>query len=397
MNRFHIKIKRIQNIRDLNTIIAIRKHVNPFPSRGSLATAHNANNSNPRFQSRKLVNIHIHGYRNNSLRSSSRHRQWTSSAYCLLVLAPSSESAFNFPFAAAPDIIRSNQKDAYYQGVLLEQISTILRKVYGARILHKYTLETKTLADILYLTLTTLRGARTLGEEYCDILHVECKTLRLPGIKRRAGFILTTILVPYFLTKLLPRFRSRIRQKLQSATAQRNGEKQGPDSVGMKVKKYLLENLDTLTSTESLLAVHLGMFYFTGAYYHLSKRIWGLRYIFTKRLAPHEQRVGYEVLGLLLLAQLATQGYFHISNTFSHTSAITADEEAVDIVATGGVLSNPETHVQDADRDRAMFDLDNEKTMRFMSGEMGRKLSGVVASLSARFVDNLRLCSIYCR
>ncbi|KAI5848696.1 Pex12 amino terminal region-domain-containing protein [Morchella snyderi] len=285
----------------------------------------------------------------------------------------SSESAFNFPFAAAPDIIRSNQKDAYYQGVLLEQISTILRKVYGARILHKYTLETKTLADILYLTLTTLRGARTLGEEYCDILHVESKTLRLPGIKRRVGFILTTILVPYFLTKLLPRFRSRIRQKLQSATAQRNGEKQGPDSVGMKVKKYLLEHLDTLTSTESLLAVHLGMFYFTGAYYHLSKRIWGLRYIFTKRLAPHEQRVGYEVLGLLLLAQLATQGYFHISNTFSHTSAVTTDEEAADIVATGGVLSNPETHVQDPGRDRAMYDLDNEKTMRFMSGEMGRK------------------------
>lgn len=283
----------------------------------------------------------------------------------------SSESAFNFPFAAAPDIIRSNQKDAYYQGVLLEQISTILRKIYGARILHKYALETKTLADILYLTLTTLRGARTLGEEYCDILHVESKTLRLPGIKRRAGFILTTILVPFFLTKALPRFRSRIRQKLQRATMQGNAGKPGQDSAGMKVKKYLLENLDTLTSTESLLAVHLGMFYFTGAYYHLSKRIWGLRYIFTKRLAPHEQRVGYEVLGLLLLAQLATQGYFHISSTFAHTAAVTTDDEAVDIVATSGVLSSSDSHVQDAGK--ATYDLDDDKTMRFMSGEMGRK------------------------
>lgn len=118
------------------------------------------------------------------------------------------------------------------------------------------------------------------------------------------------------------------------------------------------------------------MFYFTGAYYHLSKRIWGLRYIFTKRLAPHEQRVGYEVLGLLLLAQLATQGYFHISSTFSHSSAITSDEEAVSIIATSrppGVLSNPDTHVQDVGRDRSVYDLDDDKTMRFMSGEMGRK------------------------
>lgn len=121
------------------------------------------------------------------------------------------------------------------------------------------------------------------------------------------------------------------------------------------------------------------MFYFTGAYYHLSKRLWGLRYIFTKRLAPHEQRVGYEVLGLLLLAQLATQGYFHLSSTFAHSAPVTENEEVVDILATGGnaggggVVSNPDTHVQDAERNRAVFDLDNEKTMRFMSGETGRK------------------------
>lgn len=250
----------------------------------------------------------------------------------------------------------------------------------GARILHKYTLETKTIADILYLTLTTLRGARTLGEEYCDILHVESSTLRLPGLKRRLGFILTTILIPYALIKSLPRFRSRLRQKLQSSVTPgpTNGEKptQTTDPISIKIKKYLLEHLDTLASTENLLAVHLGMFYFTGAYYHLSKRIWGLRYIFTKRLAPHEQRVGYEVLGLLLLAQLATQGYFHISSTFSHSSAITPEEENVNILATspsGNVLSNPDTHVQDTGRNRATYDLDNEKTMRFMSGESGRK------------------------
>jgi hypothetical protein len=41
-------------------------------------------------------------------------------------------------------------------------------------------LETKTAAELLYYALTTLRGSRTLGEEYCDIVHVEANTLQLP-------------------------------------------------------------------------------------------------------------------------------------------------------------------------------------------------------------------------
>lgn len=184
-------------------------------------------------------------------------------------------------------------------------------------------------------------------------------------------------MIPYVLTKSLPRFRSRLRQKLQSSLTPQptaNGGKPGPPSVSTKVRSYLLEHLDTITSSENLLAVHLGMFYFTGAYYHLSKRIWGLRYIFTKRLAPHEQRVGYEVLGLLLLAQLATQGYFHISNTFSHSSTVTGNEEVADIVATSTSENvTNSSNAQDANRDRVTFDLENEKTMRFMSGETGRK------------------------
>ncbi|PUU80661.1 hypothetical protein B9Z19DRAFT_974178 [Tuber borchii] len=260
--------------------------------------------------------------------------------------APSSSttspSGFNYPFAAAPDIIRSNQKDAYYQGVLLEQLSTVLRKIYGARILHKYSLETKTFTDLLYLSLTTLRNARTLGEEYCDILH-----------------------------------------KLQSSLSSQQSDLK-PSTYTARIKTYFLENLDTLTSSESLLAVHLGLFYFTGAYYHLSKRIWGLRYIFTKRLLPHEQRVGYEVLGLLLLAQLVTQGYFHVSSTFSHSSALPPEEESANQLTNAlseGFVTNPDTHAPDPGRSGPKYDLEDEKVMRFMSGNSGRKCTLCLESM----------------
>ncbi|KAL7272578.1 peroxisome biogenesis factor 10 [Rhizina undulata] len=270
---------------------------------------------------------------------------------------PISTRAFRFPFAAAPDIIRSNQKDAYFQGVLLEQLSTILRKIYGARILHKYTLEAKTLADLLYLMLTTLRNSRTLGEEYCDIVHVESKTYKLPTIKRRTGYILTTVFFPYILTKSLPRLRSKIRSTLTASLARENAKPNQTPGTTTKLKQYILTNLDTLTSSENLLAVHLGLFYFTGAYYHLSKRLWGLRYIFTKRLLPHEQRVGYEVLGLLLLAQLVAQGYFHVSSIFGSGEG---DEEEKRTVA-GSVNGE------------ALIDLEDEKKMAFIQGDMARK------------------------
>lgn len=239
--------------------------------------------------------------------------------------------------------------------------------------LHKYSLEAKTFADFVYLSLTTLRNARTLGEEYCDILHVESATSKLPALRRRLGFILTTVLIPYFVTKSLPRFRSRLRQKLQSSlrASQSSSSPEdlkhpaansGSTSYLTRTKSYLLENLDTLTSSETLLAVHLGLFYFTGAYYHLSKRIWGLRYIFTKRLLPHEQRAGYEVLGLLLMAQLATQGYFHLSSTF--LSAATLQEEGA---------NNTYSGVNADATQGARYNLDDQKVMKYISGESGRK------------------------
>lgn len=229
-----------------------------------------------------------------------------------------------YPFAASPDIIRSNQKDAYFQAVLLEQLGDIIRKAYGSRFLHNYTNEARTVADLVYFGLTTLVGNRTLGEEYCDIIQVEDDTLRLPTISRRAGYILTTILLPYGLNRILPAFRRRVRAKLESTLTQRHK----PQEKGVRrqqtrvaiAQKYILDNLDTITSPAPLYAVSLATFYFSGAYYHLSKRIWGLRYIFTRKLTEADQRAGYEVLGVLLVLQLAVQTYMHFHESVAATA-----------------------------------------------------------------------------
>ncbi len=232
-------------------------------------------------------------------------------------------SKYNYPFAAAPDIIRANQKDSYFHGVLHEQFSSILRKLYGSRFAHNYTAEARTFTELLYLGLTTLVGNRTLGEEYCNIIQISDSSLRLPAIGRRAGYILSSVLLPYTLAKILPGFRTRVRLKLE-ANLRRRKDASRPQFSSKKMERvqaYILENLSTLTSPSAVYALTLSLFYFTGSYYHLSKRVFGLRYIFTRRLAASEQRVGYEVLGLLLVLQMAVQAWLHLQNTLMDSSS----------------------------------------------------------------------------
>lgn len=230
-------------------------------------------------------------------------------------LAPEAPS-YNYPFAAAPDIIRSHQKDAYFEGILVNHLSNLLRRLYGARFLHTYTSEARTFSELLYLGLTTFIGNRTLGEEYCDIIQIEDDTLKLPDISRRAGYILTSILLPYGLGRILPSFRNRIRTKLELNLRRLTRQKQ-QKSHSYRIQSYLLNHLATITSPSPIHAATLTIFYFSGAYYQLSKRIFGLRYIFTKRVDPSEARVGYEVLGVLLVLQMTVQTYLHLHSTLN--------------------------------------------------------------------------------
>jgi peroxin-10 len=223
-------------------------------------------------------------------------------------------ASFNYPFAAAPDIVRSHQKDAYFEGVLMNHISNILRQLCGARFIHKWTAEASAFSDLLYLSLTTLIGNRTLGEEYCDIVQIEDDTLKLPSITRRAGYILTAILLPYSLNRLLPSFRARIRAKLEH-NLRRLIKHRRQSSYSFRIQSYLLKHLATITSPSPVHAATLTIFYFTGSYYQLSKRLWGLRYIFTKKIGPSEARIGYEVLGVLLVLQMTVQSWIHLHST----------------------------------------------------------------------------------
>lgn len=254
-------------------------------------------------------------------------------------------SSSPFPFATAPDIIRAHQKDAYFQGVLTSHVVDLHRRLLGARSSHAWANESRTAADLLYLCLTTLLGNRTLGEEYCDLIQVEAPSAennekiqggpRLPSLRRRSAYITLSILVPYVFSRVLPRLRTRLRTRLESRLAglQRHHK---ADSLEYRAKRYLLTHLSNITSGAHVHAVVLATFYFTGAYYSLSKRLTGLRYVFTRRLPEHpsgagaaEGRAGYEVLGVLLVIQLAVQAWLHFRATMDGTAEEANVEAAI--------------------------------------------------------------------
>lgn len=279
--------------------------------------------------------------------------------------ARSSTASSPFPFAAAPDIIRAHQKDAYFQGLLTNQLVDLHRRLLGARSAHAWANEARTAADLLYLCLTTLIGNRTLGEEYCDLIQVEEPSRtkptsshaddkittattatatasgpggpRLPSIGRRSSLIALSVLVPYALSRVLPAVRSRLRQRLEARLAElQRKHKAAHNSAEYRAKRYVLTHLSGLTSGAHVHAAVLATFYFTGAYYSLSKRLTGLRYVFIRRLPEDtgggggaaEGRAGYEVLGVLLVVQLAVQAYLHVRSVLA--TANTPEEASVE-------------------------------------------------------------------
>lgn len=249
-----------------------------------------------------------------------------------------------YPFATSPDIIRSHEKDVYLTGSLIQQSQSIVRALRGARFAHTYSDAIKHVTELIYFTLTTAIGNRTLGEEYCDLVQLEDDTLRLPTISRRVGYILSTILLPWTLSRLIPALRQRVRNKLERNVAREQfraaqagllqkpiigssaQSQKKPFFTKLRVQQYLLEHLDSITSLSPIYALSIATFYFTGSYYHLSKRIWKLRYVFTKKIEDSEQRIGYEVLGVLMVLQIAVQGFLHARKLSQSASGEDASE-----------------------------------------------------------------------
>lgn len=90
-------------------------------------------------------------------------------------------------------------------------------------------------------------------------------------LQRRGALVLAHIVLPYAISKLYGRFRRRM-------TAIREGAVSTTDRMTKALASVEWPSFDSLVDNH-FRSVHLAVFYLTGRYYHLAKRLVGIRYV----------------------------------------------------------------------------------------------------------------------
>lgn len=199
--------------------------------------------------------------------------------------------------------VRAHQKDAYFESLYKSLLQDILQFIKGQRFINAYPQEIGVLAKALYLPLTTLLGARTLGEEYVDLVYVNRTGKTLPRLLPRLGFVLSYALIPYIISKIVKRLK--------------NQEETG----GLWSSYYKV--LDTF------LNLHVALFYFQGEFYSLSKRIFGLRYVFGHHKQPEQIQSGnYSLLGGIIVLQFIVKTLMKLKTKETEEAYETNDDDS---------------------------------------------------------------------
>lgn len=188
--------------------------------------------------------------------------------------------------ASPPEIIRSNQKDDFYKGIIRTKVSDIMQSILGPRTWIQWYKELDVLSDISYFTLTTLKGLQTLGEEYVNIVQFDATERNVPSKFRRVLMVMLQIGMPYALDRLLLHVEKKLRQD--------------PRHIKYCETIKTLRHIITFTHR-----CHLALFYWQGSFYNIAKRITGIEYINIRQGESGSSTFSYKILGLLCSLQLS--------------------------------------------------------------------------------------------
>ena len=193
--------------------------------------------------------------------------------------------------AAAPaQVCRAGQKDQFYQQQLNSLLSEFIKAISGVSFLLRRQRELNLASKLLYLSLTTLSSNQTLGEEYCSLLLSAPPIGAPPSFLRNLSFIIFECLGPYLLDHTRSIF-SRI-TPLEAVT-----QLDIPPVLSCASKVLF-------SSAESII---LALFYIDSTYYHVSKRLLQMRYLWihnrSQKLPPALSNT-FRMISLLFISQL---------------------------------------------------------------------------------------------
>ena len=179
-------------------------------------------------------------------------------------------------------------------------MSMLFSSLLGDQVFTKYRLWIDAAARFMYYAMTTISNIQTVGEEYSGILQVDSSSskLALPSFQKRFIEVL-------FLTKGRLTLR-KIVNYLESK-----------EYLQHYLKLMLNYGVEHFSSVLDLIEMlHLVVFYRHGSYYHLSKRIVGVRYIPLRRTAG--DKLDYKVIAQLSLANFCINIISQILPSFTN-------------------------------------------------------------------------------
>ena len=198
------------------------------------------------------------------------------------------------PNANTATVVQAHQKDEAIEHILTTRLKDLLTTIKGHRFVNANSEYIGTIAKLVYLSLTTLRSVRTLGEEYSGIFIVNRGNNGIVKRYRRLLYILGHVLGPSFLTRVLVDLWLYLSMDGDNTSDRRS-------RVVTSIRRLF----------EACRDIHLIIFYSTGGkYYDIAKRVFGLRYTLDTRLTEPESTFRgnidglYRILGVVLAIQI---------------------------------------------------------------------------------------------
>merc|ERR1712183_174154 len=197
------------------------------------------------------------------------------------------------------EILRAAEKDESYLSSLQQRLTSLCLEVFGPEVWLRHSCLCEPLTRLLYLSVTTLSDIQTLGEEYTGLVQLN-RQGRLPSKYRRFLMILLQTFGAHLLQYLLRNVENILRNN---------------QNIREDARKTLLTSISHgETVLEYLSRINVCLFYFHGTFYHLAKRLTGIRYVnFTEAGADQggeeaeaedQTRSSFRLMGSLASVQL---------------------------------------------------------------------------------------------
>lgn len=211
-------------------------------------------------------------------------------------------------FASAGAVVRAAQSDAVQRNALRQQMHDAIVATFGIQTAMRHRTSLLCLSDALYGALSTrFFSAQSVGEQFSDI--VATRNGALLGNGARVALLVLECVAPHVVTQM-PAFvfslRTSFRELADNRAVRRRVRRHlrrlaAPDSAVWARVRTALEWLRS--AVPELHRLHTALFYVTGAYYDVVRRLLSVRYVENHRAPPGTPRPSYAMLGALLFAR----------------------------------------------------------------------------------------------